>query len=260
MISDRSWVQVLVDCPGAQGLYTYEIPADLVVQVGDILSVPFAAQQVGAIALVLDSDEKSIRQLVLDSAKIRKIDAVVSSGFFPDHYWTLLHRVAQYYQTPLMQVVRAALPPGLLSRSQRRLKLCSDRDNNLTNKRTVTAQAQQVLDLLIESKTGDYSWRFVQQKVKGLGKVVQELVRSGLVESYLQPPQTVRPKQQQAVILVSDISVDLDNQLSDRHREILECLKRLGGEAWVSPIPQYGSLDEAPHEIAVQQTHFSPTF
>ena len=209
MISDRSWVQVLVDCPGAQGLYTYEIPADLVVQVGDILSVPFAAQQVGAIALVLDSDEKSIRQLVLDSAKIRKIDAVVSSGFFPDHYWTLLHRVAQYYQTPLMQVVRAALPPGLLSRSQRRLKLCSDRDNNLTNKRTVTAQAQQVLDLLIESKTGDYSWRFVQQKVKGLGKVVQELVRSGLVESYLQPPQTVRPKQQQAVILVSDISVDL---------------------------------------------------
>ena len=236
MISDRSWVQVLVDCPGAQGLYTYEIPADLVVQVGDILSVPFAAQQVGAIALVLDSDEKSIRQLVLDSAKIRKIDAVVSSGFFPDHYWTLLHRVAQYYQTPLMQVVRAALPPGLLSRSQRRLKLCSDRDNNLTNKRTVTAQAQQVLDLLIESKTGDYSWRFVQQKVKGLGKVVQELVRSGLVESYLQPPQTVRPKQQQAVILVSDISVDLDNQLSDRHREILECLKRLGGEAWVSDL------------------------
>ena len=228
MSSDRSWVQVLVDCPGAQGLYTYEIPFDLVVQVGDILSVPFGSQQVGAIALALDSDENFTRSVGLDIEKIRKVDAVVSSGFFPAHYWTLLHQVAQYYQTPLMQVVRAALPPGLLSRSQRRLKLRSDRVNNLS----LTPQAQKVFDLLRESKTGDYSWRFVQQKVKGLGKIVQELVRSGLVDSYLQPPQTVRPKQQQAATLVGDV----DNELSDRHREILECLKRMGGEAWVSDL------------------------
>ena len=228
MSSDRSWVQVLVDCPGAQGLYTYEVPCDLTVRVGDILSVPFGAQQVGAIALVLDSDQKSLQSVGLDIEKIRKVDAVVSSGFFPDHYWTLLNQVAQYYQTPLMQVVRAALPPGLLSRSQRRLKLRSDRDSNLA----VSGQAQKVLDLLSESKTGDYSWRFLQQKVKGLGRIVQELVRSGLVDSYLQPPQTVRPKQQQAATLVGDV----DNELSDRHREILECLKRMGGEAWVSDL------------------------
>lgn len=234
MSSDRSWVQVLVDCPGAQGLYTYEVPYDLVVRVGDILSVPFGAQQVGAIALALDSDQKSL-SVELNGAKIRKIDAVVSSGFFPVHYWTLLHQVAQYYQTPLMQVVRAALPPGLLSRSQRRLKLRFGQNNNLNSNisnTTVSLQAQKVLDLLSESKTGDYSWRFVQQKVKGLGKIVQELVRSGLVDSYLQPPQTVRPKQQQAVTLVSDI----DCELSDRHQEILECLKRMGGEAWVSDL------------------------
>ena len=228
MSSDRSWVQALVDCPGAQGLYTYEIPFDLVVRVGDILSVPFGAQQVGAIALIVDSDEKSLQSVGLDIEKIRKIDSVVSSGFFPAHYWTLLHRVAQYYQTPLMQVVRAALPPGLLSRSQRRLKLRADHNSNLV----LSPQAQKIFDLLSESKTGDYSWRFLQQKVKGLGKIVQELVRSGLVDSYLQPPQTVRPKQQQAAILVGDV----DDQLNDRHREILECLKRMGGEAWVSDL------------------------
>jgi primosomal protein N' (replication factor Y) len=232
MSSDRSWVQALVDCPGAQGLYTYEIPFDLIVRVGDILSVPFGAQQVGAIALVVDSDEKSLRSIGLDIEKIRKIDAVVSSGFFPAHYWTLLSQVANYYQTPLMQVVRAALPPGLLSRSQRRLKLRSDQNNNLNSNLAVSLEAQKVLDLLSESKTGDYSWRFLQQKVKGLGKIVQELVRSGLVDSYLQPPQTVRPKQQQAATLVGEV----DDQLNDRHREILECLKRMGGEAWVSDL------------------------
>ncbi len=229
MSSDRSWVQVLVDCPGAQGLYTYKIPFDLVVRVGDILSVPFGTQQVGAIALAVDFDENSIS---LDVEKIRNISAVVSSGFFPQHYWTLLHRVAQYYQTPLIQVVRAALPPALLSRSQRRLKLRSNQNNTLNRNLAVSPEAQKVLDLLSKSKSGDYSWRFLQQKVKGLGKVVQELVRSGLVDSYLQPPQTVRPKQQQAAILVSDV----DEQLNDRHREILECLKRMGGEAWVQDL------------------------
>ncbi|MCX5965110.1 MAG: primosomal protein N' [Cyanobacteria bacterium] len=232
MSSDRSWVQALVDCPGAQGLYTYEIPFDLIVRVGDILSVPFGAQQVGAIALVVDSDEKSLRSIGLDIEKIRKIDAVVSLGFFPAHYWTLLSQVAKYYQTPLMQVVRAALPPGLLSRSQRRLKLRSDQNHNLNSNLAVSLEAQKVLDLLSESKTGDYSWRFLQQKVKGLGKIVQELVRSGLVDSYLQPPQTVRPKQQQAATLVGEV----DDQLNGRHREILECLKRMGGEAWVSDL------------------------
>ena len=239
MSNDRSWVQVLVDCPGAPGLYTYEVPCDFIVRVGDILSVPFGAQQVGAIALILNSDEKSL-SVELNDTKIRKIDAVVSSGFFPVHYWTLLYQVAEYYQTPLMQVVRAALPPGLLSRSQRRLKLRlsqnSDLNNSLNNSLnsniTVSSEAQKVLDLLSESKTGDYSWRFVQQKIKNLGKLVQELVRSGLVDSYLQPPQMVRPKQQQAAILVGDI----DNELSDRHREILECLKRMDGEAWVSDL------------------------
>lgn len=227
MSSDRCWVQALVDCPSGQGLYTYEVPCGLTVRVGDILSVPFGAQQIGAIALALDQDGTLVRSSGIESEKIRKIDAVISSGFFSAHYWTLLHRVAQYYQTPLIQVIRAALPPGLLSRSQRRLRLRPDRDLNLM----VTADAQMVVDLLTKSKTGDYSWRFVQQKVKGLGQIVQELVRSGLVESYLQPPQTVRPKQQQAVMWVSDVAAD--SELNNRYREILECLKRMGGEAWV---------------------------
>ncbi|QYO63199.1 hypothetical protein [Leptolyngbya sp. 7M] len=47
----QRWIEVLVDCPGAQGLYTYSVPPDLPVQAGDVLSVPFGVQQVGAIAI-----------------------------------------------------------------------------------------------------------------------------------------------------------------------------------------------------------------
>jgi primosomal protein N' (replication factor Y) len=42
---------------------------------------------------------------------------------FSATYWQLLETVSQYYQTPLIQVIRAALPPGLLGRSQRRVRL-----------------------------------------------------------------------------------------------------------------------------------------
>jgi len=47
------WVEVLVDCPYAEGLYTYAIGDEMEVQAGDILSVPFGNSVVGAIALKL---------------------------------------------------------------------------------------------------------------------------------------------------------------------------------------------------------------
>ncbi|HEY9861370.1 MAG TPA: hypothetical protein V6D16_17855, partial [Candidatus Obscuribacterales bacterium] len=113
------WVEALVDCPGAQGLFTYALPPELTVQPGDILTVPFGAQQVGAIAIHL------LAQLPPDlpPTQVREIEEVISTGFFPSTYWTLLNQVADYYCTCLMAVIRVALPPGLLGRSQRRVRL-----------------------------------------------------------------------------------------------------------------------------------------
>jgi primosomal protein N' (replication factor Y) len=122
-------VEVLVDCPGVQGLYTYRIPPDMQVQPGDILNVPFGSQQVGAIAI------REINQLPADLnlSQIRDVEEVVCSGFFPTNYWTLLERVAQYYYTQLIQVVKVALPPGLLARSQRRIRLKPEIENPTPN-------------------------------------------------------------------------------------------------------------------------------
>ena len=226
-------MSALVDCPGAQGFYTYEVPADVQVVVGDILSVPFGAQQVGAIAVSLETDVLKLDFKGDDLTKIRLLDGVICSGFFPLNYWNLLDQVSCYYQTSLMQVVRVALPPGLLSRSQRRLKR-RDLKLGLPNLFTLSPTAQKVLDLLSESKTGDYSWRFVQQKVRGVNAAVQELTKLGLVESYLQPPETVRPKQQRSVTWIAEVEAEG----SDRHREIVDALRRMGGEAWVSELLQ----------------------
>jgi len=221
----ETWVEALVDCPGTQGLYTYRIPANLEVRAGDILSVPFGTQQVGAIAIRL------LSQLPpdLDVTVTRPIEEVICRGFFPPTYWDLLQRVAEYYYTPLMQVIRIALPPGLLGRSQRRIRLNTDVSPAETTGLLQPA-AQQILELLRTQKQGDYSWHYLQRQVRSAHRGLRELLQRGWVESYLEPPMPVRPKQRQAVTLTH---YSASVELSPRQQEILDVLRRQGGEMWL---------------------------
>ncbi|MEH1883583.1 primosomal protein N' [Nostoc sp.] len=232
------WVEVLVDCPGSTGLFTYRLPAQLEIKPGDILSVPFGAQQLGAIAIRL------LAQPNIDLApeKIREVEDIVSVGFFPSAYWELLNRVAAYYYTPLIQVIRVALPPGLLGRSQRRLRLVRGGRAGGSSyllaspnpSAFLTPTARQVWELLQGQPAGDYSFAYLQQKVKSAYRGIRELLRFGLVESYLEPPRLTRPKLQKAVTLTGAI----DSDLTTRQREILEVLRRHNGELWQNELLQ----------------------
>jgi primosomal protein N' (replication factor Y) (superfamily II helicase) len=226
----QHWVEVLVDCAGTQGLYTYQIPSHLQIAPGDILTVPFGSQQVGAIAIRL------VEQLPpgLDDAAVRFVEDVVSHSFFPPGYWTLLQRVAQHYCTPLINVVRVALPPGLLGRSQRRVRLKPDAIPPGAEA-FLQPVAQEVLTCLQTQKQGDYTWQYLQRRVRGANRGLRDLINRGWVESYLEPPTAIRPKQQQAVTLVAEPP---ETALSDRQREILEVLKRRGGDLWLQELLQ----------------------
>jgi primosomal protein N' (replication factor Y) len=223
------WVEALIDCPGAQGLYVYQLPPRLSVQPGDILSVPFGAQQTGAIAIRL------IEQLPaeLEPAKVRSIEDVITRRFFPPHYWTLLQQTADYYYTPLMQVIRTALPPGILGRSQRRIRLKSGVPD--ASQESLPPAAQALLACLQAQKTGDYAWHYLQRQVRGAQRGLTDLLQRGWVESYLEPPTFVRPKLRQVATLVNP---PCDVELSLRQREILEVLKRRGGEMGVQELLQ----------------------
>ncbi|MBF2072698.1 MAG: primosomal protein N' [Synechococcales cyanobacterium C42_A2020_086] len=225
--SSPQWVEVLVDGPGVQGLYTYSLPNDLIVEPGDILSVPFGAHQVGAIAIQLLQQPPT----EVDATALRPVGEIISRGFFPAAYWGLLQRVADYYATPLMQVIRVALPPGLLGRSQRRIRLRAA----AALPPPIHPAAQRLLQLLQSQKQGDYSWRYLQQQVRGAQHGLRELLHQGWAESYLDAPTPVRPKQRQAVTLTTQ-SPDLE--LSPRQREIVDVLKRRGGEMWLQDLLQ----------------------
>ena len=231
------WIEVLVDCPGAQGLYTYRVPSELSVSPGDVLSVPFGAQLLGAIAI------RSLECVPpdLQIEKIKEVEDVVSAGFFPGFYWQLLERVAQYYCTPLMSVIRVALPPGLMTRSQRRIRLNSSAIP-MGASTFVSPTARQLLLLLQAQPDGDYSFSYLQRQVRGAAKGLRELLKRGWVESYLEAPKPSRPKLQNAVTLVaSGLAVDL----TERQREVLEVLRRRGGDLWLTELLQICNVNSS---------------
>ncbi|MDC0833892.1 primosomal protein N' [Geitlerinema sp. CS-897] len=230
--STAPYVEVLVDCPGSDKLFTYRIPDDISLNPGDILSVPFGSQQVGAIAVrFLDTPSQE-----LDATNIKPIDDVISPGFFPPSYWELLQRVADYYCTPLIQVIRIALPPGLLRRSQRRLRLNPD---NIPNgaEQFLNPVARQVLELLQQSKSGNYTAAYVQQQIRGARRGIRDLVNRRWVDSYLEPPRVPKPKLQQAVTLLN-ANPAVYGELTPRQREVLRFLQRQGGELWLTDLMQ----------------------
>ncbi|MEM7064749.1 MAG: primosomal protein N' [Cyanobacteria bacterium P01_B01_bin.77] len=221
-------VEALVDCPGIQGLYTYRIPKDFTIESGDIVSVPFGGRQLGAIAIRLIS-MSSISTL---DYKLRNVESIVSRGFFSKDYWKILERVADYYQTSLIQVIRTALPPGLLVRSQRRIRLNSTAQA-LTTLAQLSPPAQTLLDVLQRSPQGDYTWRYLQRQHPQARTGLQMLLSYGWVESYLAIPAGPRPQQRQAVSLTVS-SVSPADTLTQRQQEILITLQRYGGDLWLS--------------------------
>ncbi|WP_017307062.1 primosomal protein N' [Spirulina subsalsa] len=227
--NDR-WLEVLVDCPGIQETLTYRATPELRAEAGDIVTVPLGGQMVGGIVV------REVAQLPpgLDSQKVREIEDVVATGFFPAHYWELLQNVSDYYYTPLITVAKGALPPGLLTRSQRRIRLQPDAIPPGFEVFCSPA-ALAVLTLLQSQKQGDYTAKYIQKQIPQGRKGLQDLLKRGWVESYLDHPPPTKALQKQAITLVSD---HFSPSLSKRQQEILRLLKKEGGEMWLTDFLQ----------------------
>ena len=193
---------------------------------GDILSVPFGQRQLSAIAV----RHSSTHQPKLRSVKLKDVFQVVSHGYFSKDYWKLLEQVAAHYQTSLIQVIRTALPPGLLAKSKRKIRL--KRPEQKLDPTVLGPAARQLLTHLQQSPAGEYTWQYLQRQHRQSRTGLQELQQQGWVESYLAPPQPPQPKQRQAVLLTGQ-SIAVEH-LSPRQQEILLTLQRQGGDLWLS--------------------------
>ena len=234
-----AWIEVLVDCPGAQGLFTYRAATD--VRPGDIVSVPFGAQQVGAIA---------VRQLDrlpegLKPERVKTIEDIVVSGFFSPTYWRLLQRVADYYRAPLMQTIKVALPPGLLGRSQRRVRLVPEAVPPGAS-HFLSPAGDRLLQLLQKAqktnKNHSYTWQYLQRQVPDSRRGLQELIERGWAQSYLEAPRYARPKQRLAVVLLGNA---VPESLTAKQSGALQTLRRGGGEMWLTELLQTAACNSS---------------
>nr|WP_279611222.1 primosomal protein N' [Thermostichus vulcanus] len=212
------WLEVWVDHPHLGGCFTYRVPQEWDPQPGDVLSVPFGQQMAGAVALGWRSDLPE----GVDPQSIRDIEAVVAKGILPSEFWPLLQQVADYYLTPLAQVVRTVLPPGLLNRSQRRIRLLATTSGDPG---ACSPAAQKVLQLL-QARGGDLAWRYLQHQVPNAAGALRELQQQGWVESHWQESGGGKLKTQQAASL-ADPSPE---GLSPSQQKALQCLQQAGGE------------------------------
>ncbi|MEH2449519.1 MAG: primosomal protein N' [Nostoc sp.] len=236
--SVNRWVEVLVDCPGAsmklekgEKLYPYRLPAKLEVKPGDILSVPFGSQQVGGVAIRILAKPPAD----LAPEKIREVEDVIQRDFIGDSYFTLLERVSKYYYTQLIQVIRIALPPGLLGRSQHRIRLKRENIPNGAIEFLGSAAARQILKILQSQVDGDYSFKFLKRQVQGFDRGKKQLLERNWAESYVELLRYSQPQTKPVVTLVADGSyIDLNK----RQREILKVLRDCGGELWLNEFLQ----------------------
>ncbi len=231
------YFEVLVDCPDLPGLYTYKKPQDLVVEIGDIVSVSFGPQIMGGIVI----RELSSPPLELEISRIKEIENVIVTGFFTPQYWQLLEKVASYYYTELITVIKVALPPGLLRKETRRIRLNRDKLPEMVAE-FCSEPARLILALLQGQKDGDYSEKYLKKNVKNAHKGIRDLLKREWIISYLEPPNKVKPKLQKAVTLISDNPLE---KLGPKQREALETLKNLGGELWLEELTKKADVKAA---------------
>ncbi len=221
-----------------QGLFSYHVPAELTVQVGDILTVPFGSQQLGAIAL------RCHRMEPPNDGELRPVTEVIAQGFFPPGYWPLLERVAAYYATSLMQVIRTALPPKLLGKSQRRVRLA----HSVPAPQSLSVPAQAVVQQLQQAKQGSYTWRYLKQQVRGADRALRELIRQGYVESFLETPASCQPKLQRVVTLLPEpaITPSLPGKaLTAKQQTLLTLLRQRGGELSMAQLLEQAQVSDS---------------
>ncbi|MGK7956333.1 MAG: primosomal protein N' [Crocosphaera sp.] len=226
--SSPQWIEVFVNCRGEKKAYTYSVPPDLKVKSRDLISVPFGSETLqGIVIRYLDFIPDD-----LDVDKIKPIDDVLISEVFTENLWRLLEKVANYYCTDLITIVKAALPPELLKRSQHRIRL--KRENIPPGAEIFcTPVAAKILNLLQQQKHGDYSVYYLKDKVKGIKKGIKELRKKDWIESYYKDPDLPKSKfKKAAILLLNNFPVDIRK----RHREILKVLKSEGGEMWISDL------------------------
>lgn len=126
----KSIIKVIVDIPIAKldRPFDYLLPDRLEnrIKVGHLVEVPFGKRKISA--FVIDVDVQS----EIEIKKLKEINKVLyEEKFFDKKMLKLFKWAAKYYHSYLIQVIRAAIPPGIM---EQKIKKKNIRCLKLTSK------------------------------------------------------------------------------------------------------------------------------
>ncbi len=212
------WVEVLVDVPGTTEVWTYQAIEG--VTPGDVVQVPWGKRSVAGIVLGWLTELPG----EITPAQVKPMTAVIQTKLFPADYWPLLRKVADYYQSSLASVLRLALPPGVFRRSQTRIRLLRTADPPPT----LSVKAKTLWEIL-SAGCGDYSRRYLEQKVPGCSLALRELSRHHLITSYCYFPGSPQAQYRKLAVLATGDAT----ALTPAQKRVVDVLRHRGGELWV---------------------------
>jgi len=214
------------------GLYLYCIPARLEGRslVGSRVMVPFGNRGVSGIVVRTTSERPA------DLAKVREIDGLLDDeSMVTDELLGLCSWIAEYYEAPPGEVLRAAMPAGSQVSSTQSVVLTEAGQRALMGEGAALSRRRRELLAALSGAGGSMEQR---RLLRGRGRLadVAQLVEAGLAE-YSRV--TGSPRVRARTVRVARVThAPTDEELkalgrAPKRRAVLEALEQTGGEAEV---------------------------
>ncbi|ADQ15006.1 replication restart helicase PriA [Halanaerobium hydrogeniformans] len=184
-------VKAIVDLPVRKlnKEFDYLIPAELenILEVGHLIKVPFSNRKVAAFVTEVDAEAE------IAHSKIKKVnDLIYSKPFFDKKMLSLFRWIAAYYHSYLIQVIKAALPPGITEKKVGRKKLkyiklkaeINDHQKILDKLDKRAPKQYQIYSYLLANKDKIITLKKAAEHAKTSKQTVYRLIEKDLLELY----------------------------------------------------------------------------
>lgn len=246
MSSNNTYLEVAVAAPIFQTL-TYKASAGTTPQPGCRVLVPLGRRQVTGYILAVHPSHDS-------KHKIKAISEVLDSrSLFPEAMIEFFRWIAAYYQYPIGEVIKTALPAGLISASGRKIILTETGSAQISRDTDVPAWLATLLDKgQLNPSVARRIWRKNKERL-----LIEKWAKQGLVriENIITAATT---KSRQVVCATLNLAVELDgDDLKKSELKTLKLLRDLSGSDNV-PVPrpllakQYSGARQALQSLAAK--------
>ncbi len=209
------YAEVSVNSPVAQRrTFSYAVPADLYVEVGQPVWVPFGERTLQGIVMEI-TDFPAVEEP-------RGIIGIIEAEpEISPHYLSLAQWISDYYLSSLFPAVALMLPPGF----ERRVITCINAADPDADAASLTEEQKKVFDIVLAEGSVELT---KIEKVLGKKKaqtIVSQMVKRGLlIRSYKTGPVRIRPKRE---LYISLATTPIDNvKLTDKQAILLDYVKK----------------------------------